>query len=365
VRHGPEVARRSGPSGRSGRLGGAPWRLAVLAALAALIVGVGVPVGIGLADHHGRSAHLASGSKPTSGKEPEHAIDTARIVGPLVPKSGAYLGAYVQPTNYSAQGQVSAVKSFQRSIGHALDLVHVYHPWTEPFPSAADISFVHNDKVLLLTWGGTPDTRQIIAGDYDQLITERAEAVKQLHRPILMEFRHEMDRPNLQWAVHGPADYIKAWDHIRAIFTKVGATNVGWVWCPTGYGFQIGRAQAFYPGNSEVDWVCADVYTVAPHQSLQQAATPFLQWAAHTGKPIIIGEFADNGPSTEWASWLAAAGRFVRKHPQIKAIAYFDATGKDSNGNPFSYWLSSNVSALKAFGRLAGARYFRPAVPRS
>src|SRR5260370_40588622 len=107
-----------------------------------------------------------------------------------------------------------------------------------------------------------------------------------------MEFRHEMDRPNVQWAVHGPQNYIKAWDHIRTIFTQVGATNVGWVWCPTGYGFSVGRAQAFYPGNAEVDWVCADVYGFTPRQSLREAAQPFLNWAAHTGKPIIIGEFA-------------------------------------------------------------------------
>jgi hypothetical protein len=324
-----------------------------------------VPVGIAATSHQATTGrpgqHRHSGA--AGGGHPSSATDASRVTGPLVPRSGAYLGAYVQPSSYTSQGQVSAVQAFQRQIGGKLNLVHVYHPWTEPFPSLADQQFVHSGKVLLLTWGGTPDTKQIIAGDYDALITARARAVKQLHRPILMEFRHEMDRPNLQWAMHGPADYIKAWDHIRAIFTRVGATNVGWVWCPTGYGFQVGRAQAFYPGNSEVDWVCADVYTTEPHQSLQQAAAPFLQWARHTGKPIIIGEFADNGPSSEWPRWLASAGKFVRKHPQIKAFAYFDANGDDSNGKPFSYWLGNDETALKSFGRLVATRYFRPAVP--
>src|SRR5260370_30919751 len=154
-----------------------------------------------------------------------------------------------------------------------------------------------------------------------------------------MEFRHEMDRPNVQWAVHGPQNYIKAWDHIRTIFTQVGATNVGWVWCPTGYGFSVGRAQAFYRGNSEVDGVGADVYGSTPSQSLREAAQPFLNWAAHTGKPIIIGEFATDGPPSAWAAWLTAAGQFARTHPQIKAMAYFDAAATDSNGNPFAYSL--------------------------
>lgn len=280
------------------------WRLGALVLACVAVTAVGVPVGLALAGGPGRSAH----EQPAKRVQP-----TADFDGPLVPATGAYLGAYVAPANYTASAQVAAVRSFQRAIGGKINLVHVYHPWDQDFPSPADRTFVHNGKVLLLTWGGTPDTEKIIAGAYDQLILARARAIKQLHRPILMEFRHEMDRPNLQWAVHGPADYIKAWDHIRALFTQAGATNVSWVWCPTGYGFQVGRAQAFYPGSNEVDWVCADVYTVQPHQSLQQAAAPFLRWAAHTGKPVIIGEFADNGPASSWASWLT--GRPVRAAP--------------------------------------------------
>ena len=60
------------------------------------------------------------------------------------------------------------------------------------------------------------------------------------------------------------AAYVAAWDHIRAIFTAVGATNVSWVWCPTGIGFEDGRAKPYYPGDNEVDWVCADVYSSPP-----------------------------------------------------------------------------------------------------
>ncbi len=320
-----------------------------LAALPAALLAIGVPVGVGILDSLGQHPAVTGAS---------------HVTGPLVPAAGAYLGAYVQPTGYSWLTQVAAVKAFQRQIGRPLGLIHVYHPWSQPFPSQADRAFVDAGKVLLLTWGGTPDSRDIIAGRYDHLIMARAAAIRGLHRPILMEFRHEMDRPNLQWAVHGPAAYIKAWDHIRAIFRQAGAGNVGWVWCPTGYGFQVRRAQAFYPGNAEVDWVCADVYSFSPAESLQQAAAPFLTWASPTSKPVIIGEFAVNGPASAWAAWLTAAGGFAEKHPQIKAIAYFDANGKDSNGNPFMYWISDHKHALRSFARLAATAYFRPAIPR-
>ena len=278
----------------------------------------------------------------------------------LVPAGGAYLGAYVQPAEYTSRGTIAAMRGFERSVGHPVDLVHVYDQWEKPFPTAADRFFVRHGKVLLLTWGGSPDTKAIIAGRDDAMIRARAEAVKRLGRPILMEFRHEMDRPNLQWTIHGPANYIKAWDHVRAIFTAAGATNVSWVWCPTGFGFEKGRAQAFYPGNSEVDWVCADVYANSTAQPLRAAAGPFLRWARHTRKPVIIGEFAVKGDSGGWGAWLTAAGKLARSDRQIRAMAYFDGNGFDSNGHPFAYRLDHRPRALEVFGRLLGQPFFQP-----
>jgi hypothetical protein len=279
-----------------------------------------------------------------------------------VPAHGAYLGAYVQPHEYTQSGTISAVTSFEQSVGHPIDLVHVYDAWGKPFPAAVDKYVTSRKKVLLLTWGGDPDTRAIVAGKDDAMIAAHARELKRLRRPVMLEFRHEMDRPNLQWTIHGPAAYIAAWDHIRKIFSSVGASNVSWVWCPTGYGFQVGRAAAFYPGAKQVDWVCADVYADSPSQSLAAAAAPFLYWARHTGKPIVLGEFAVNGSGGGWSSWLAAAARLARSNRQIRALAYFDGNGTDSNGRPFSYWLGGHRQALSVFGRLLGQPFFRPPV---
>jgi len=279
----------------------------------------------------------------------------------MIPSSGAYLGAYIQPAVYNPAGEIAAVQSFQRAIGAPVTLVHTYHPWNSPFPDNADRYFVRTGKVLLLTWGGAPDTRKIIAGQYDAEIKARALAIKRLGRPILLEFRHEMDRPNLQGIIHGPKSYIAAWDHIRAVFTHVGALNVGWVWCPTGWGFKDGRAQPFYPGNNEVDWVCADIYSPSPSLTLQEAANPFLTWARQTHKPVLIGEFGVSGRPWAWPRWLLAAGELARVNTQIRGMAYFDANGTDSQGRPFHYWLGSNGPALHAFGQMLGWQIFRPA----
>ncbi len=303
------------------------------------------------------SPGASSGSGPGSTSPGGHPAGTA---WQLIPSRGAYLGAYVEPEAYTPSATIAAVRSFQRNVGAPITLVHTYHPWDSPFPNRADRYFVDSGKVLLLTWSGTPDTRKIVAGDYDAEIRSRAEAVKRLGHPILMEFRHEMDRPNLQWVVHGPKNFIAAWDHIRAIFSRVGADNVGWVWCPTGWGFDNGRAQAFYPGNNEVDWLCADIYSASSFQPLQVAAEPFLRWAKTIGKPVMIGEFAANGSSSSWPSWLLAAGELASADKQIKGMAYFDANGTDSQGRPFQYWLGGNGSALRTFGELLSWPVFHP-----
>jgi hypothetical protein len=127
------------------------------------------------------------------------------------------------------------------------------------------------------------------------------------------------------------------------------------VWCPTGLGFADGRAQPFYPGDGEVDWVCADIYATSVAQSLSAAAAPFLAWARHHDKPVIIGEFGVLGGHPEaWPAWLAAAGQLPESDHQIKAMVYFDANGLDSTNHPYQHWLGNQPAALAAFARLLG-----------
>jgi len=330
-------------------------RLATAAAVA-LVLALAAWVGVGLAGTGGPSLSGTARSGTARDSKP------AEPLGVPVPAHGAYMGSYVQPAVDTPAGQIAAVQSFEQTTGSSLQIVHVYHPWGKVFPTAADRYFVDHGKILLLTWGGDPNTKAIIAGQDDAMIRATALAVKALRRPIMLEFRHEMDRPGLQWTIHGPADYIAAWDHIRAIFSAVGASNVSWVWCPTGIGFQEGRAAAFYPGNNEVDWVCADVYSTSTAQPLSVAAAPFLRWASHHDKPVIIGEFGELGGRPGLAAWLTAVGQIAENDPQIKAMAYFDANGVDSTGTSFRLWLGDQPAALSAFAGLLNQGYFQPAV---
>ncbi|MFL6128112.1 MAG: glycoside hydrolase family 26 protein [Mycobacteriales bacterium] len=275
------------------------------------------------------------------------------------PPTGAYVGAWVKPTKYSEQGHIEAVESFEGEVGRKLDIVHNYHTWEDYFPNQFDRYVTRRGSTLLLSWAGT-DTRDIAAGKVDGVIRMRARALKELGGPVLLEWRWEMDRPNLRAVVHDPEDYIAAWKRIRSLFHDEGADRVDWVWCPTAEGFAAGRAGAYYPGDSEVDWICVDAYALTPAEPLADELRPFLDWARGHDKPVIIGEF---GTQTDVpgrrAAWLADVAATVRAHPQVKALLYFDSN-IDRDGKKRYWSLRNSAEDVQAFGRLMAQPYFNP-----
>jgi hypothetical protein len=280
--------------------------------------------------------------------------------GPKPPSKGAYVGAYVQPaSDYTPKGQIAAVTGFEQETGRQLDIVQTYHPWDDEFPDAVDKWALDNNRMLLLSWAGT-DTRVIQSGQYDDLIRTRARAIKALDKPILLRWRWEMDRPNLQASIWSPQDYIAAWRHIRTIFTEEKVTNVSWVWCPLASGFGDGdRAAPYYPGDADVDWLCADVYTGEDLNTFSQAAAPFLSWAkGHPNKPIIIGEWGTSGrfPGGQPA-WVDQARATAKANPAIKAMVYFDAN--DNKQGPRAQ-LALSGAAVGRFAAMLAEPYFNP-----
>lgn len=344
--------------GSEHRLGGGAgwgrrhWRLvAVSGVLLAIVVVVGAVLTV---VNHPETAGLGG---PTPGTTPPPSEPRAGG-GPRPPADGAYLGAYVQPdTDYTPQGRIDAVTQFEKATGRKLDIVQTYHPWDDDFPDATDKWAVDSGRMLLLSWAGT-DTRVIQSGRYDNLIRQRAREVKALGKPIFLRWRWEMDRPNLQASIWTPQDFIAAWRHIRTIFAEEQATNVSWVWCPTAAGFSdTDRAAPYYPGDSDVDWLCADVYTGQKLDTFQEAAAGFLAWAkGHPGKPIMIGEWAtsDRFPGGQTA-WLDQAQKTAKDNPSIKALVYFDSDDKSKGPRA---QLALKGAAVGRFGDLLAEPYF-------
>jgi hypothetical protein len=304
-------------------------------------------------------------SRPSSSPPAPHPTRTAtlpRSAGPVTPAQGAYFGAWVSPTVYAAgkytqQDRVLAVDSLQKTIKRRLDIVHIYLTQNGQFPTSSDLAFVNQGSTLLVSWA-LNNSRAVAKGKYDVSIIERAREIKKIGKPVFLEWRWEMDRPNLKAQVGTPAEYIAAWKHIREVFAQQGVTNVAWVWCPTSKGFTKGTAGAYYPGDSEVDWICADAYPPAgPLSPFSTVAGPFLRWAAHhPSKPVMIGEYGVPGvySPAERAQWLRAAGRTVAANRQIKALVYFDGPGAGQSTDVLS------GGPLQAFAGIAGDSYFNP-----
>jgi hypothetical protein len=302
-------------------------------------------------------------ASPPGAGTPSPATTVNPAVGPAMPAHGAYIGAYVQPDSYSVSGTVAAIQALQSQLGRRLDIVHSYLKWRVPFPRPSQQAIMDQGSILLLSWT-SDDTRVIASGRDDGWIRRQARAMKAAHRPIFLEWRWEMNRPSLYGQVQTPADYVAAWDHMRSIFGQEHVKNVAWVWCPTSKGFAA-TGPAYYPGNSEVDWLCADIYPPPySYAPFAQLADPFLSWAAHIAKPVMIGEYG--APHTyspqQRAAWLLGVAQMARLDPQIKALMYFDG---DPAGEPRAgqFALDPGSAPLRAFRQIAREPYFNPSRP--
>jgi hypothetical protein len=340
-------------------------RTRLLTVVAAVAVAVAVVVALIVIDPFSSSLNSSAPSSGATSARPSATLPATTSgrpgQAPVAPAHGAYFGAWVGPAVYTQANEISAVDLLQQQVDRKLNIVHTYLKWQAPFPTASAQAFLNQGSMLLISWAGT-NTKQIVSGADDGWIRTRADQIKALGKPVFLEWRWEMDRPNLRTEEVSGADFVAAWDHIRSIFASAGVHNAAWVWCPTAEGFADGQAPAFYPGDHEVDWVCADAYPQqGSHVTFASTVTPFLGWASHHGKPVMIGEFGvprSYSPSQR-AQWLRAAGQVIRAHPQIKAMLYFDSNPA-GRGPAGSYSLNGDASALSAFRAIAQQPYFNP-----
>jgi glycosyl hydrolase family 26 len=288
-------------------------------------------------------------------------------VAPTPPSQGAYFGAWVNPPldGHDRQRRLDAVGTFERNLGRKMDIVHTYRTWRQPFPREADTHVLNGNSRLLLSWNGT-DTKMITSGQSDPLIRKRAQAIKATGKPIFLRWQWEMDRPNIRTKIRSPAAFIAAWKHIRDIFRQEGVDNVAWVWCPTAKGFEgTGRDQAarYYPGDDQVDWICADAYPGIEYEyrELSEAMRAFMEWAKAHPKPIMIGEFGvPRSYGTRRAEWLRKAAQTLQ-NPQIKAVIYFDSDMQDRGADARQqYSLEGDRQAMSAMREFATTPYFNP-----
>jgi hypothetical protein len=306
-------------------------------------------------------AHAGGCVRPTN--VTGRSIVTRTPAPPPVPTHGAYFGAFALKGEATQDNLVKSFQALAAAACRPLDLAHVYLRWNRRFPTPAITTLVSDGAYPLVSWTGT-DTRVINSGAVDSSITATAHQIASLHSPVFLEFRWEMDRPNLARVVHSGPDYVAAWDRVHRLFAAAGVRNVSWVWCPTAAGFADHRVDSYYPGNNEVDWVCSDAYPgsdfgPASYQPLNRLLQPFLDWAKQQEKPAMLGEFGvpRSYSSKERSMWLEDARASLTASSQVKAVAYFDydPVGVASDRQ---YALGQSRLVRTAFRSLATDPYF-------
>lgn len=343
-----------------------------LAAVAVLVVALAVVLPLTFTGGGGSPSRPAptvgapSPSTPsgTSPSDPGRSRTTSQLLADgvlnssLVPRSGAMFGAWAGGGTTNASSQESATADFEGIVGRPLDVVQHYYKWNQAFPLTLERAAMQRGQLPLISWNGT-DVSDILDHSQDSVIVAHAEAIKSLGQPVLLRWFWEMDGNRKTDIVHSPSQFIAAWRYVHDMFAAHGVTNARWVWCPDAFAFDDGTAQKYYPGDDQVDWICADGYSRKPQNSGQTFADvfrSFYQFGSSHGKPLMVGEFGalNTAPGAQ-AAWLETARTQIKQDfPDIKALLYWNSEKDGRN------WRPQDAAAKQALSAFAGDPYFDP-----
>lgn len=272
---------------------------------------------------------------------------------------GGLLGAFVSRGDRSDAGLSAAVIDLEANLGRRLDINHHFVKFFDPLAHPLAAWDVAEGRIPMLSWHGVSSST-LASGRADDWVAEQAAGVAALQAPVLVRYGWEMDsQRNARWA-GTPDEFVAAWRHLRAVFAAEGATNALWVWCPQALGFSNGRADAYYPGEEHVDWICANGYNFSPgkpasgYRQLEQIFRPFYDWAEPLGKPLMIGETGvqERRPG-EKAAWIRSANVALQQHmPAVKALVYFDTHAE------YDWQLHTTPESFAGFRELANDPYW-------
>lgn len=286
-----------------------------------------------------------------------------------VPSTGAYIGMLTSMPGLS-NSESMARRESQFSRTFAID--SRYFDWGDGFPASSQTWDAAGGRIPMITWWWPQHYSDITDGSQDSYIRARAQAVKAFGSPVFLRPAAEMNGDWFDWggAENGEdtAGFIRAWRRIHDIFASEGADNVSWVWSPNSESSPGGWASSswnnwrnYYPGDAYVDWVGIDGYNWGSLPGgdgwlpVGGIMTPvFDDYASR--KPIMIAETGSTESGGDKAQWIGGLGTWVKAHPAVKAVVWFDRT-YTSTGHDWAIDTSSASTA--AFGRLAADPYFR------
>jgi len=208
-----------------------------------------------------------------------------------------------------------------------------------------------------------PNLYSILEGHQDQLFTKWAQQVKLIKGTVLVRILHEFNGNWYPWCIannDGKAElFVKAYRHIRDIFSANAVTNAKFIWCPNSMSVPQepwNFIMDAYPGHNYVDLVGMDVYNGAGYESFlwrsfrkEGMENYFLLTQYLPDKPLIVCETASRERLTTEPYDLQTKGQWIAQLSEalktdmakIKLLSWFNEKSM--------FKLNSSFAAQEAF----------------
>jgi hypothetical protein len=277
-------------------------------------------------------------------------------------------------------------------LSRRLAIDRVYYEWGEKFPRPLDQSAMEKGLTLVVsldTGYSKPTYASIADGHYDSylrsFLTSLNQSAYKYHLgAIYFCFQHEVNAIQ-HHPVGSPAQFVSAWDHIHQLAAAAHLNwndggRIHWVYILTHEAYvlpmsarplwaqRMGSADAYWPGNKDVDIVAADGYVSygckvgqpaggSPNDpaSAQSLFGPLLDFArTHGGLPVFITEWGSTyfPTSQRQVMFIHQMQSFVTANHQVKAVMYWDSPGIGPHCN---YSINGNPPSIAAMRALAHA----------
>jgi hypothetical protein len=302
------------------------------------------------------------------------------LVNPASEPAGAGIRSGV--THGALFGGTLGLAQEEGQLGRKLAIVRAYYRIGQRFPKPANRQVMAAGSTLLVsldaTPGAGPSYTSIVSGQFDRVISAFLRAVNQAAwryhlDAIYICFEHEANNPPTHQGLGSPAQFVSAWDHIRALAESAhldwnDGGRLHWVWILTHYAFMNGRATSFWPGPSEVDVVAADGYNTSTCRQAMPGSNLVAQGNhvtipaelfgsvlgfahGHGGLPVFISEWASvpyTSPGVQ-AGFIRQMEAYVTANREIAGVLYWSGHGQ---GNGCNYALGNRPESLRALAMM-------------
>jgi len=259
-------------------------------------------------------------------------------------------------------GAVGGVQELSRQTGQPL-ATHGYAHFDQGVPDGRMITVRSSASWRTVATAGPGSS---VYAD----IVRWAQTIKSRPGPIFFAYHHEPEASGS--AGYGTAaDFVAAYRRVVSIFRAQGVRNVLYTWQMTDWAFRTSPSDAryatkWYPGDSYVDVVGADIYNWSACRTsggtwdeLSAMAGPFLAFARAHGKQAALPELGSDADARR-AQWLRNAHAYLVANRDVLAAVFYFNRGPTQAAHSACTWTLTQAAEQRAFGDMARDRaYFR------